>query len=315
MLAGIETRFGGQVHLQGLSRSLVYEDLVVLNCVADLSPTLGSAFAAWDSLTKDGSAMVGCALDWYAIPGVAESQVVLVHGPPPEGRELGWVSVVWPGSIGCVNGMNADGVTVSMLNVDLGSPDRDSGFVPRGLMLRRAIGQRCDRDPVYEVPSAMKRAEVSSACSVLVSYSRDRDTTRSPAGLVEYVGRFNDAYDFRYRIRRGRYCDGTRDEFIIGTNQFGDRESAQGACARYHLLAEELSERASHQDPLTLADFWDLLAQVQAPRAGMDGWVTYQAVVFEPGRRKMHIFVSEGGKPALECRRATVDVEQLLSAE
>ena len=314
MLAGIENRFGGQVHLRGLVRALVYEDLVTLNCISDLSPTFGSAFAAWDSLTKNGGTVVGCALDWHAIPGVAESQIVLVQRPPADGPGLGWASVVWPGSIGCVNGMNAHGVTVTMLDVDLGHPDRDSGFVPRGLMVRKAIELRCERDPVYETPRAMKRVEVVAASNVLVSSSCAPNAPSSPAGVIEYVGRFNDAYSFGHRILRGRHCDGTRNNFVICTNRF-ERRSKPDSCERYRALNEVLAQRAAHQDPLTLDTVWGLLARVQAPRAGMDRWVTYQAVVFEPNHRRMHIALSRGGKAAPQCERASLEIKSLLRAE
>ena len=150
---------------------------------------------------------------------------------------------------------------------------------------------------------------------MLVSFARERDAAHSAAGVVEYVGRFNDTYAFGHRVLRARYCDGTSDDFIICTNQFREHRSKPDACERYRVLNEALAERAAHQDPLTLDTVWGFLARVEAPRAGMERWVTYQAVVFEPNQRRMHIAFSESGKAAPQCERTSLNVEQLLRTE
>ena len=63
----------------------------------------------------------------------------------------------WPGVIGCVIGMNSDGVGIIAIDVSPDAANQDGSFVPRGLVLRDALELRTERDPIYEIPPVVKK--------------------------------------------------------------------------------------------------------------------------------------------------------------
>ena len=53
---------------------------------------------------------------------------------PPKGKK--WVNISVCGLVGCISGMNEDGVTVMMHDSDGLARTDQTGFVPRGIALR-----------------------------------------------------------------------------------------------------------------------------------------------------------------------------------
>jgi hypothetical protein len=122
-----------------LGRPIKYEDLQAANCMGDMLRTGCSSLAAWGSMTQDGHTVAGRNMDWPTNPALDGSQLIIVHVPPPGSKTLGWVSVFWPGLIGCTTGMNAEGVTVAMHDSNSASPSTSGGFASSTLLYREAI--------------------------------------------------------------------------------------------------------------------------------------------------------------------------------
>src|ERR1043166_4230303 len=140
MVEGFKARLGGHVTIPSLSRDLEYRDLLAMNCVPETAQLGCSSFAAWGAMTANGETLSGRNLDWFSQPALKDSGgYPLVVMYPPEDGNVGWISVTWPLYVGCLTGMNAQGVTVSMHDV-MGVPaSESSNLTPRGFALRAAI--------------------------------------------------------------------------------------------------------------------------------------------------------------------------------
>ncbi|MFQ5501846.1 MAG: C45 family autoproteolytic acyltransferase/hydrolase, partial [Phycisphaerae bacterium] len=139
MLAGIEARLNGKTTISSLKRKLNYTDLVAINCIPDSSRLGCSSFAAWGRLTKNGDTLAGRNLDWIRINVLENNQFILCYLREEDSKSFPWVSITWPGLIGCLTGMNQRGVTVSMHDAPAEPPNMRAGFTPRAFALRDAI--------------------------------------------------------------------------------------------------------------------------------------------------------------------------------
>jgi hypothetical protein len=312
LLAGIEERLDHLTKVRALNRKLRYEDLVAINCISDLAALGCSSFAAWGPLTKDGETIAGRNLDWHTMRALQGTQVIIAYLPTPGEKAPGWASITWPGLIGCLSGMNADGVTVCLHDVDAGRPEREGGFVPRPLALRESLESPSEGDPIKNIVSILGRMPVAMASNVQVTRPYVSSAKDPPAAVIEFVGHLNRNYDFGVRLLRGRFSDGTSDDFVVCTNHFS-RPSGPEVCERFRALSEALADRAAKKEPLDVEAAWQLLSKVQFPRDEKDGLITYQAIVFEPNKRRMHLAFAGQGKPAPALKRVTLDVAALVA--
>jgi hypothetical protein len=157
IVEGTAARLGEKATVPLLGRVLAYRDIVAINCLSDM-PRLGcSSFAAWGKLTKDGKTIAGRNLDWHRMPGLEGEQVVVAYFADPTRDAMGWVSITWPGVVGCLTGMNAEGVTLSIHDVHCEGPTMPMGLSPRGLALRDAL-ERAHADTAVESVSKILRS-------------------------------------------------------------------------------------------------------------------------------------------------------------
>lgn len=70
-----------------------------------------TAFGAWDTRTVNGHLLAGRNFDWEADP-VFDRERVVILCEPQEG--IPFVSLAWAGMVGCVSGMNREGLSVTV---------------------------------------------------------------------------------------------------------------------------------------------------------------------------------------------------------
>lgn len=70
-----------------------------------------TAFGAWGANTRDGHLLTGRNFDWEADP-VFDQDRLLVYCEPERG--IPFVSLAWSGMVGCVSGMNREGLSITI---------------------------------------------------------------------------------------------------------------------------------------------------------------------------------------------------------
>jgi hypothetical protein len=303
ILAGIEQRLGALPQIPFLGRPLRYEDVLAVNCTGDLIRSGCSSFAAWGALTEDGQTIGGRNMDWPAIPALLDTQFVLVNVPPPEGGKLGWASVTWPTFVGCLTGMNAEGVTVATHDAGGHPPSTSAGFTPYGWIFRNAL-ESARADTALEDVARAIRAHV---CIVGNNMMVTRPSTDgAPGGYVfEFDGDLPVGGGLTVREHE------PADSFLACTNHFRKRSPPIGG-ERYAGLTRTLGRIAASDGKrhVDLGRAWKMMRGVS-----LEGTLTYHSVVFEPDKRLMHIAFNEGRTSAPWCKKVTFDVAKLLAGD
>lgn len=307
MLAGIEARVGGPAKLAALGRPLQYEDLLAITCTGNLERTgwTGcSSFAAWGPMTEDGNTLAGRNMDWPAIPALIGTQIILVQVPSPEGDELGWISVTWPSYIGCITGMNAEGVSVATHDAGGHEPSATRGLTPYGLTFRNAVESARAGTAMDDIARVIREGISIVGNNMMVTRPY---TGKGPAAAVfEFDADLSDGGGLTTRQPEDA------NHFLICTNHFRKR-SPPVPCNRYAKLTDTLSKIAKRQGKyyVTPKRAWGMLGSVHS-----DTVLTHHSVVFEPNKRLMHVAFAEGPqKHAPKCKHVTLDVAKLLKGD
>ena len=321
LFEGIRAATKGKMKIPALKRNMKLEDVIAMNCIPDSAGFGCSSFAAWGAMTQRGDTIVARNLDWNYIPQLAKHQVVIVQMPDPENKRLGWASVTWPGQIGCFTGMNQEGVTVCMHDVDSGPPRQQSGFTPRSLILRETI--ECARADTAQrdVLNVLKDHDVAVGNNIPVGAPYRDLSKETPFTVFEYDGRSSVGggpapLNEGARLRRaGDSMNGSAANraapFQIATNHYRNRGGALEKCHRYDTMNQSLLAREESSRPLTAADAQRLLGEVDVvPRGAKSGILTYHSVVFEPNRRTLQVAFCNGKRPAPESKWNSLNLNQ-----
>lgn len=299
LLAGIEAKIGGPVELSSLGRSLTYEDLVVINCMSDLVRTACSSFAAWDEMTEDGGTLAARNMDWPPIPALIGTQIVVAYIPPPESDTLGWVGITWPTFIGCLTGMNSEGVAIWTHDTGGHAASVDRGFTPYSMTYRETLESARAETAVQDVSGVLTNRRTIVGSNMMVA--RPNAGTAPTAMVFEFDGDLTDGQGVTLREPEGG------ESYIACTNHFRKRSPAM-ECGRYASLVQRLDEVAGNGDEHVTQE----MAREMMRTVSATGF-THHTVVFEPDKRLMHVAVAESaGKDAPLCEAVTLDVAELL---
>ncbi len=323
LLAGVQAVLGNEVEVPSLRRPLRYEDLVAVNCIPDFARMGCSSFAVWGNLAEGGGVLTGRNLDWNTLAPLQDAQIILVHQLDPDGKAVGWVSVTWPCVIGCLTGMNAEGVTVAMHDVWADPPTDKFGFTPRGLALREAIEAAHARTAAKDVARVLRSRRCAVGNNVMVTWPYSGKGT--PAIVFEYDGNRENSQGLtprkptREESKEGghRHQNGKAASpppaptFQVCTNHYRLR-AGPSACERYEGIVRYLSARHEAGRVVTVDDAWKALDRVSLPRGEVRRIMTYHSVVFEPNLRRMHVALSSGDRSATSDRPVLLDAAALL---
>jgi len=219
ILDGVRSALGDKAVLERIGRPLTLDDLKAYNTAGDWYRQACSTFAAWGGRTRDGHVWVGRNFDFLPARAFLAHQMIVVHRP--RAGTKAWASVSAPGMIGCITGINADGVFASVHDVFLPLRPLEQGYVPRLLVLRRLL-ERCTADdlqrqalPILEASTQMFDNNILLAAPVgdgttpalVFEYNGDRRkdkgvTVRRPADNEDYYGREMIACTNHFRKRR-----------------------------------------------------------------------------------------------------------------
>ncbi|MCK6455781.1 MAG: C45 family autoproteolytic acyltransferase/hydrolase [Phycisphaerae bacterium] len=300
---GMNARLGEKAVLRGLDRPMEYGDIFALNAISDWMRPFCSSFVVWGGQTVDGSTLTGRNLDWPRIEWMIGADVIIVQSPGDRPRRAGWVSLAWPGFIGCMTGMNEHGVTISIHDVPGPTPERPFGFVPRGLALREAIEQAEGRDAIEDVARVVRRRVVAVATNVMVSRPYAGALDDVPAAVIEYDGVLSDADGVTVRRPEPGLTN------LQCTNHYRQRRPAE-RCSRYETISAALRRRVKLNVDLA----WEIVASAAAPQPTLPRMLSYHSVVFEPNARRIHVAFATKTAKAADRPRRMLDVRKLLAA-
>ncbi|HKQ47253.1 MAG TPA: C45 family peptidase [Phycisphaerae bacterium] len=303
IIAGGKARLGDKLTVPALGRALEYRDLLAINCIPYTARMGCSSFAAWGPLTEKGHTLVGRNLDWVHYPALDGQQIVVVRIPPDGNKTLAWVSVTWPCFIGCLTGMNAEGVTISIHDAEGPTASDPSRLAPRAMALREALEQAHAATALDDVARVLKSRTTAVGNNVPVAFPYDGK--HASAGVFEYDGDLDK--DSGVTLRMCESKSGPYAGMLTCTNHYLSRRPSV-SCDRYEKIDRRLHEAASGHHKIGLPEAWQILKSSQFTGRVL----TYHSVVFEPNEMRMHVAFAVGQRPAPENPSIELDVRSLL---
>ncbi len=262
ILDGVHERLGDKAVLPWISRPLTLRDLKAYNTVGDWRRQGCSSFAAWGSLTQDGHVWVGRNFDFVPSEAFFPNQMVVVH-KALEGKKA-WATVAAPGMIGCITGINADGVFASTHDVYLPVRPLGEGYVPRLLVMRRLMESVSPGDLESQALPILESSPQMFDQVILLA-APDRDGR--PPALVFECGA-NRTVDKGVTVRRpGDDEKRLGGEAIVCTNHFRKRAGPRSDVAyfRYPLMQQVLAARARRKEPVDFTTACKTMGAVRLP--------------------------------------------------
>ena len=285
LVDGAKARLGEGFISRRLGRALDEGDVLLVNAYVDYMASGCSSISAWGAATLDGpmkgAAVLGRNLDWSAHPALLERQLVVVHRPAEAGSEP-FLSVTFPGLLGCLSCVDAGG-TGAFLNLGYGpgggSMLEAARFQPVTMSLRNAIEQR---DPNGDgAATARDVSDVLHGTPTVGSYgihvlARDAATGEGPALVIE-LNATGDAV--RTTSRSAAFGADT----LAVTNHLQILDEPVG-CRRYRTLAKRSKAR-----DLDGAVIWETMGSVVL------GTATIQTMLYTPSAGRLRVWLRPPG--------------------
>jgi hypothetical protein len=301
MLLGIHARAkGGKAMIPELDREVKIEDLLFLNNSYVLYFNC-SSFSAWGDMTWDGHSIVGRNMDWNIVPeSVPMTHIMTVRTPVPGSGDHGTVMIAFPGHIGCITGMNDEGVIAASHDAMGLEASPEIGSYSHMLIFREALEKASAETAVEDIQQLLVTRPNVFPQNMFVGLPASKAGKGSV--VFEYDGALNVGSGVTLREPEAG------KSFLVCTNHF-EKRIPPTACWRYDTLKQALQriESSGGRTHLTVEGSWDLLKKVPIPRM-----LLHHSVVFEPDDRIMHVALTENGQPAPYCRIVSFNVNELL---
>jgi hypothetical protein len=302
IVAGFKARLGDKIVVPVLGRPLEYRDLIAVNCIPETARVGCSSFAVWGPMTADGGTLAGRNLDWYHNPALDDSQILVARVSEVRDPAASWVSLTWPCFVGCLTGMNAEGVTVSVHDAPGQRTTDGSRLTPRGLALRESLESARAATAGQDIAAVLRRRTCMVGNNIPVA--------------LPFVGKGYGSIVFEYDgdvekdngvTIRTVESDQSKACLQACTNHYRKRADAI-SCDRYENLEDDFASATKSGKKLDVAGAFAWLDGV-----AMSGHcMTYHSVVFEPNSRRMHIRLSQGTVDATHSKPIVIDVAALL---
>lgn len=302
---GMLARLGPKgMHVDWLDRGVSVRDLTVYNCFADFFGLMCSTFTVWGGLSTEG-VLTARNLDYPLEADLRLGQCLLVQLDQTDGR-MDFVSLNWPGQIGCVTAMNADGVTLAIHDTPGVLFDPALKYRPRLLQMRSAIEAAAGHTAFRDAARAL--ASGPTIVGNNVHMSRPARFGTQPAAVLEYDGRTDKGPGVTIRTA-AENAPGVPDHALICTNHYRARRSPV-PCDRFAKMQAELRRRADAQEPLSIRHARVLMSSVARRHQRL---FTLHTVYFLPDRRALELSVSTRTIPAAEIEPVRFSLDDLLT--
>jgi len=272
--------------LRGLAETtdLSYDELLQVNtCVDRFQAAMCSTIAVSGEATKDGQPIFGRNLDFPGRAVLHRTTVVVVFAPT---GETPVAAVTWPGLLGVLSGMNAEGVAGATMMIHRGRSPLKPGM-PYLLMYRDALHRAKRAADVFDAILATPRTCPNNFMAV---------DAKGAAEVTEF--------DTERAVRRA--SDGG---CLCSTNFFQSREmegvGIRVGEGRHATLAAFARDRRGAIDVDAVRG---ALADVATP-----WFLNVQSMIFLPGRRALHLSVG-GALPAAKQRFVLLGSDVLFGA-
>lgn len=257
--------------------------LITANTIYDLSSGMGcSTLIAEKDRSATGGVLFGRLFDWTPTKGLAERTAVVVVKPE---KKHAFAMITITPITGVVSGMNDAGLSVTINEIRLsGSKDKaefDWSGVPTLLAFRRVLEECTTVTEAEKLLKGMKRT--TAACMTIADEKGGAVFEITPKSV-------------EVRSANHGVC--------CCCNDF--RTDALATKANPCIRLEKLLKAEGTADKLSVDDVFDRLDQVN------QGKKTMQAMVFEPGKKVLHLKVGDGTESATKVKAVTLDVGKLL---
>jgi hypothetical protein len=279
-----------------------------------------SSISAWGDRSFNGNTLIARDLD-FGFPGdlIDQNNIIIAHQPDSFFKEH-WISIGWPGLIGCLTGMNEEGVGAA-LNLDYTGPELDDLLIPIGdayigipryytpvtFALRKAIENkrfmRFWNNPIGNFLNIMRFVNITGSFNIhLFSPYHEDMKSPYPAAILECS---NTGTALRTPNDNEQWEPFLiSDTFLAVTNhQRKLREPID--CPRYETLVNRLNETAVLDMDQALAIEREV-AQISGP------YNTVQIIGFIPESREIWVSFREGATPAWEAEPAHFQWDELF---
>lgn len=234
MLKGIRAKLDGKSQvIPSLKRDIAREDLILINAASDFSGLLCSSFTVFGK-SFGGETFTARNLDYYGPSKLLDAQLLIVHTPTEDGLRP-WVSIAWPGVIGCYTGTNDEGLSVLIHDTNGHKLKGKLNIAPRSLVLRTLIETADVEDVVESAKGVLSNRVLAMGANVHVSVPY----VGGPAAWVFEI-------DGEASIQAGVHVREAQHDFpsadrIVCTNHMRQRRAAAG-CQRYDFLSKAVQE-------------------------------------------------------------------------
>jgi hypothetical protein len=305
MYRGMVARLGPDgMFCPWLQRPLLLEDLQIYNCFADFLGLFCSSFTVWGDLSADG-VLTARNLDYPVSPDNRSGQIVVVQLGQSDGRK-DFVSVLWPGQIGCTTAMNSDGVTLSLHDSNSVMPDPSLIYKPRLLQMRSAIEAAAGETAFDDVCRALATGPSLTGNNVHVS--RPARYGRYPAVVIEYDGRTANGPPLTVRTPDDN-APGTPKRAVICTNHYRTRRPPT-ECGRFSKMQAALRASADSGQPIALDTARQIMDRVARRQ---DRLFTLHTVYFQPDRLAFDLALCAPGTPSTATYLHRLQLADLLA--
>lgn len=248
------------------------EQLIVGNTIFDLKKSLAcAALQISPERSATGGVLFGRNLDYPSLGYAQEYSVVTVY--KPAGKHA-FVSVGFPGLVGCVSGMNEAGLALGILeiySVKAGIEKFDATGVPYALCYRRLLEECTTIAEAEKLLRSMKRT--TTTCLAISDAKESAVFEITPTELV---------------VRK------PNEGICVCTNHFCTKELSP-ATAEIRFRSQEryrILEKAGEQEKLDIEDLHKSLHAASSKTS------TMHTMVFEPAKLRLHLAI--GKVPASE---------------
>lgn len=311
------------LYSRNLKRTLLPVDIFAWNMIPEIfrlyfnsrtfdgtEPGACSSISGWGEGTTDGNLVFARNLDFGASGDILEQNPLIIAYKPGLFYKYDWVSIAWPGYIGCLSGMNQRGIGAT-LNLGNQQPELDELLltidgiyigIPRyyssiTFTLRQAIENWPlvfhMRDPVGNLYRYIDRIHIAGSFDlhVFMPYSSINYLADQPAAIIECS---NKGIALRTSEENEKFEPLLLSESYLVVTNHHRKLADPVACQRYDKLVGLLNN-TTMLDINTALDYEREVAQTAEP------FNTAYMVGFMPDTLEMWVSFAENGKTAPEA--------------